>query len=72
MPKTISLKGAAAQAFFMTQSGVAPKTEAEAYVAVATYVHAAIHGGNTTGAVKILEHLVQHGALKTAESLAGV
>ena len=68
-PKTVTLKGAAARAYFLASSGVPPQTEEDALQSIATRIHMELHADNLTGAVEILQHLLKHGALKTGESL---
>lgn len=68
--KGVTLKGAAAGAFIEALSGKVPATVEDHYLRVATFVHMSMATGDVTSAKLILQHLVDHGIVKTALSLS--
>lgn len=71
-PKTVTLKGAAARAFFIQRAGQPPKSEEEALLSIVSSIHVYMKLDKTTDAVELLKTAINHGPMKTADALSKV
>lgn len=69
--KTVTLKGEAARAFIMMQTGHKPQTEGDALDMIATRIHMEVYADNMRGAVAILRSAIENGVNRTC-SVIGI
>lgn len=69
MGRTISLRGAAANAFVEAMRGTALVTDGEHAMRVATFIHAEMKAGNTGGATNLVLSVASKGVRDVSEAL---